>query len=111
MVQDSNIEWVKSDWSDHSILSTTIQVGFTNFGPGLWRANPIYVHNPDFQAQLNNMLDDFIRNIPADTSPQTLWDDLKRKISIGEEFWHGICTWADQDFEIITTTPESILTK
>jgi exonuclease III len=78
-VQDSNIVSIRSDWSDHSILSTTVLVGYSKLGPGLWRANPTYVTSTAFQDQLVKLLDDFFR-LASELSPQALWDDMKDKI-------------------------------
>ncbi|CAO3629880.1 unnamed protein product [Cunninghamella blakesleeana] len=48
----SNVEKIHPDWSDHSILRTSLIVDNSKTGPDMWRANPAYLDHPNF---LKNM--------------------------------------------------------
>ncbi|KAG1164355.1 hypothetical protein G6F46_010885 [Rhizopus delemar] len=41
-------------WSDHSILQISFTAGRSPTGPGLWRANPVYVTHTTLQEQINS---------------------------------------------------------
>ncbi|CAO3600825.1 unnamed protein product [Absidia cylindrospora] len=80
VISDSSILPLQPEWSDHSILSTSLRIGYSKFGPGLWRANPTYLNHPDFKDQLSAALDKFTSCASSSTPPQELWEDLKLAI-------------------------------
>lgn len=78
---DSDIHLLRADWSDHSRLSTTIRLGKVKTGPGLWRANPLYISMANYQHQLENLLVEFFNKHEGSSRPaQALWDQLKDDI-------------------------------
>lgn len=57
---DAEVEFLNPQWTDHALLGLTFQMDLsTTTGPGLWRANPIYVANKDFMRQFDRMLKTF----------------------------------------------------
>lgn len=56
-LKSSDIEFVSSKWTDHTIVLATIQFKSNKQGPRLWRAHPNLASNPFFQTTLFEALD------------------------------------------------------
>ncbi|KAI8327876.1 hypothetical protein BC941DRAFT_458011 [Chlamydoabsidia padenii] len=81
MAYDSDVSLLRSDWSDHSRISTTFRLGKVKTGPELWRANPMYISMATYQHRLDTLLTDFFNNHhESPMSAQELWDQLKKDI-------------------------------
>ncbi|EIE78417.1 hypothetical protein RO3G_03121 [Rhizopus delemar RA 99-880] len=80
---DAEVEFLNPQWTDHALLGLTFQTDLsTTTGPGLWRANPIYVANKDFMRQFDRMLKNLYEHEIhfSSLSPQELWDIIKARI-------------------------------
>lgn len=77
-ILDASVQYIKSNWSDHSILNVTFDLGSSKMGPGLWRGNPSYASNPAFQKMLAKRVDQVLEASNADSSPQQLWEKIKK---------------------------------
>lgn len=81
-VSNSDIEFISNVWTDHALLSITLQFRCAEHGKGLWRANPALAQNPYFINKLYAALNDFHNQIEQNPterqpSPQELWDQIK----------------------------------
>lgn len=76
-ITDNDITTLKNEWSDHNMLSISINLGKSRFGPGLWRANPLYVNNPKYQSLLEQSINNFFESDLQETTPQEQWDQVK----------------------------------
>ncbi|KAG0739794.1 hypothetical protein G6F16_011736 [Rhizopus arrhizus] len=68
-----------SRWSDHSILHTTFTLGFSKFGPGIWRANPVYATHSSLRQKLERSIKNLLKRVDTDMSPQLQWEEVKSK--------------------------------
>lgn len=74
---DNSLNILRPDWSDHSMLSISLNLGRSPCGPGLWRANPLFVKNAIYRDQLTAVVDQFFANDHSTVDPQEQWDLLK----------------------------------
>jgi exonuclease III len=79
-IQESDLHKLDSDWTDHSLLSTKLVMGTLPNGPGLWRANPLIVRNPQYQQYLQHQLHDILLQTPSVWTPQMKWDHIKVQV-------------------------------
>jgi hypothetical protein len=77
-VSDASVQYIKSQWSDHSILNVVFDLGVSKMGPGLWRGNPSYAAHPVFQELLAKRIDELMAKTSGEESPQSLWESIKK---------------------------------
>ncbi|KAI9325887.1 hypothetical protein BD770DRAFT_457696, partial [Pilaira anomala] len=84
-LQNSSIEFINSDWTDHAILTTQFAFSPPHQGPGLWRGNPQLASNEHFTNELQKALDQYFVEHPLpfplhsspSFCPRKTWDTLK----------------------------------
>ncbi|KAG0806624.1 hypothetical protein G6F20_010985 [Rhizopus arrhizus] len=79
-IQSTDIHRLHSSWTDHQLLSLSINLGSTPTGFGLWRANPLLVKNKEYRSQLKQRLQQIAEHLPQSLSLQDQWDHLKLEI-------------------------------
>lgn len=89
-ISNEEIEFISNAWTDHALLSITLQFRCAEHGKGLWRANPALAKNPFFVSKLTSALNEFHDHLDqtplefVDTN-QLLWDQIKaltRRVAI-----------------------------
>ncbi|CEP15119.1 hypothetical protein [Parasitella parasitica] len=78
LVNDAAISFPPPAWSDHAVLEVSFKLGKSKLGPGLWRGNPAYANNQDFQQQLETRINTVMASLTDSTSPQDQWELIKR---------------------------------
>ncbi|KAI8364596.1 Endonuclease/exonuclease/phosphatase, partial [Blakeslea trispora] len=73
----SPITHLAPSWSDHTILSATIQMGISKISGGLWRANPAYTRHKAFRDKVQRTITKIVCHPPEGVSPQLLWEQVK----------------------------------
>ena len=54
---DANVEFLNAGWIDHALLQVTLKTDFLfDTGPGIWRANSLYVDIKEYRQQLATIL-------------------------------------------------------
>ncbi|KAG1140783.1 hypothetical protein G6F37_009190 [Rhizopus arrhizus] len=79
-IQYTDIHRLHSSWTDHQLLSLSINLDSTPTGFGLWRANPLLVKNKEYRSQLKQRLQHIAQHLPQSLSLQDQWDHLKLEI-------------------------------
>ncbi|KAI8994903.1 hypothetical protein BDB01DRAFT_715387 [Pilobolus umbonatus] len=68
---------LQPSWSDHSLLQTSFEIGRSNSGPLMWRANPIYCKNKQFQKQLSNRIPLLLDECYDQLTDIEMWEKIK----------------------------------
>ncbi|KAG1319373.1 hypothetical protein G6F62_011871 [Rhizopus arrhizus] len=76
-ILSTDIHRLHSSWTDHQLLSLSINLGPTPTGFGLWRANPLLVKNKEYRSQLKQRLQHIAQTLPPALSLQAQWDHIK----------------------------------
>ncbi|KAG1137120.1 hypothetical protein G6F37_011489 [Rhizopus arrhizus] len=74
---ESSLEYLDPSWSDHSILHGQFDLGASLHGPGMFRGNPAYASNPQFQQHLSTLIDKLLTTLSIDATPQEQWEQVK----------------------------------
>ena len=77
LVKDASVGFIPNSWSDHAILEVSFKLGTSKLGPGLWRGNPAYANNLDFQHQLEQKINTLMASMDTTISPQEQWERIK----------------------------------
>lgn len=76
-IHQGNVESLSQDWTDHALLSTSIQLDPPSTGKGYWRGNPNFSHLPEFRKELASMLTKLWPSLTTLPSDQQRWEHLK----------------------------------
>ena len=82
MLKSTDIHRLHSSWTDHQLLSLSINLGQTPTGFGLWRANPILAQQKAYRVQLKQRLTGIISSLPNQMTAQEQWDYVKSEIRL-----------------------------
>lgn len=98
LITGSQQIYLPSNWTDHQLLTIDLLPTRMDIGPGFWRFNPTLLNNNSFLDLLSKVVKSFFlrttreasTNLNSNTTPQQLWESLKRIIKeIGERFGRG----------------------
>ncbi|KAG0802928.1 hypothetical protein G6F20_013987 [Rhizopus arrhizus] len=82
MLKSTDIHRLHSSWTDHQLLSLSINLGQTPTGFGLWRANPILAQQKAYRVQLKQRLTSIVSSLPNQITAQKQWDYVKPEIRL-----------------------------
>ncbi|KAG1091242.1 hypothetical protein G6F40_012993 [Rhizopus arrhizus] len=82
MLKSTDIHRLHSSWTDHQLLSLSINLGQTPTGFGLWRANPILAQQKAYRVQLKQRLTCIVSSLPNQMTAQEQWDYVKSEIRL-----------------------------
>ncbi|KAG1532531.1 hypothetical protein G6F51_013062 [Rhizopus arrhizus] len=82
MLKSTDIHRLHSSWTDHQLLSLSINLGQTPTGFGLWRANPILAQQKAYRVQLKQRLTGIVSSLPNQMTAQEQWDYVKSEIRL-----------------------------
>lgn len=108
---NSQITRLHHTWSDHSILSTYINVGPSPTGPGLWRGNPAYATHARLQQQLARQLTSYVSSLEAETlTAAAKWDLIKLKSKkVIRKYSYTYDSWRETKIRQLQTERNRIL--
>ncbi|KAI9032553.1 hypothetical protein CLU79DRAFT_693261, partial [Phycomyces nitens] len=75
-ITNHDVQFISPLWTDHALLQTTISLGISEKGRGLWRAHPALASNPVFLSALNSSLTRLFPLLSLD-DPQCQWEKVK----------------------------------
>lgn len=78
LITDASVQFLNPQWSDHSLLQVTFNLGKSKTGPGLWRGNPAYANNTAFQQLLATNIRNASDKSTFATSYCDQWEVLKK---------------------------------
>ncbi|KAI8368659.1 hypothetical protein EDC96DRAFT_133836 [Choanephora cucurbitarum] len=77
----TNLQLTNPAWTDHSLLSARLAIASTPTGPVLWRANPKYLHNPEYHKHLMTCIPTILQETRSqDQTPQQQWEFFKHRL-------------------------------
>ncbi|KAG1558904.1 hypothetical protein G6F49_004084 [Rhizopus delemar] len=110
---DANVEFLNASWTDHALLQVTLKTDFLfDTGPGIWRANPLYVDLKEYRQQLAIMLNAlYDKEIAYSSStPQELWDLVKSRVQLfTQRFGRKRVDWRKQQIIALQKKRQRIL--
>ncbi|KAG1137270.1 hypothetical protein G6F37_011359 [Rhizopus arrhizus] len=80
MLKSTDIHRLHFSWTDHQLLSLSINLGQTPIGFGLWRTNPILAQQKAYRVQLKQRLTGIVYSLPNQMTAQEQWDYVKSEI-------------------------------
>lgn len=112
-LQDTGIQELCAEWSDHSILNIQFTVGESPTGPGLWRANPAYVkHDDALQEQISKKVIRMINQYKHDKNASTAekWDKIKKATKkVIQNYGYEYCNWRKASIKLLGRKRNRIL--
>ncbi|CAO3629834.1 unnamed protein product [Mucor hiemalis] len=111
-LRDTGIHKLNSSWSDHSLLHIDIKIGNSPTGPGLWRANPIYVTHPELQQliadKVQHLFQEFRHSSPLSSTDK--WDRIKVGVKkVIRNYGYQYVNWRQQTIKHLEQKRNRIL--
>ncbi|KAI9003752.1 hypothetical protein CLU79DRAFT_714308, partial [Phycomyces nitens] len=75
-ITNHDVQFISPLWTDHALLQTTISLGISEKGRGLWHAHLALASNPAFLSALNSSLTCLFPLFSLD-DPQCQWEKVK----------------------------------
>ncbi|KAG1508517.1 hypothetical protein G6F47_008389 [Rhizopus delemar] len=110
---DANVEFLNASGTDHTLLQVTLKADFLfDTGPGIWRANSLYVDIKEYRQQLatilNALYDKEIEH--SSSTPQELWDLVKSRVQLfTRRFRRKLVDWRKQQIVALQKKNQRIL--
>ncbi|KAG1155618.1 hypothetical protein G6F36_014375 [Rhizopus arrhizus] len=110
---DANVEFLNASGTDHTLLQVTLKADFLfDTGPGIWRANSLYVDIKEYRQQLatilNALYDKEIEH--SSSTPQELWDLVKSRVQLfTQRFGRKRVDWRKQRMTALQKKRQRIL--
>ncbi|KAG1039990.1 hypothetical protein G6F43_012387 [Rhizopus delemar] len=77
---NAGVDFINPKWSDHAALSVDMKLdNADSYGPGIWRANPIYLVHKDYRRGLAHMLSELYRSEIAHSNLSSQLTRLHKK--------------------------------